>query len=221
MVTVRAGPVFETTYTPLCDAEGAVTGVIGVAVNVTERQRMEEELRHQARHDALTGLPNRVLLHERLCDALGNPERDEAPVALCLFDIDRFKEVNDTLGHEYGNLLLRQVAERLRRVVRPVDTVARLGGDEFAIVLPGADAAHADAVATVIAEALDTPFLLAGHSLHVGASIGIALGPAHGRDSTTLLRHADVAMYAAKGADGGATPSTCRSRMPRCPRAWA
>ncbi len=194
---------FETRYTPLYDAEGAVTGVIGVATDITERRRMEEELRHQARHDALTGLPNRRMLHERLREALGRSQGDDAPVALCLLDLDHFKEVNDTLGHEHGDLLLRQVAARLTDAARPVDTVVRLGGDEFAIVVPAVDLAGADAVATALGAALDAPFSIAGHSLQVGASIGIALGPAHGRDSATLLRRADVAMYTAKRASGG------------------
>jgi len=194
---------FETRYTPLRDTEGAVTGVIGVATDVTARRRMEEKLRHQARHDALTDLPNRTVLHERLREAMGRRQGDDAPVALCLLDLDHFKEVNDTLGHEHGDLLLRQVAARLTRAVRPVDTVARLGGDEFALVLLATDAAEADAAALALGAALDAPFLIAGHSLQVGASIGIALGPAHGRDSATLLRRADVAMYAAKRAGGG------------------
>jgi len=211
MVVDVGGIAFETRYTPLYDAEGVVTGVIGVATDVTERQRLEEELRHCARHDALTGLPNRTVLHERLREALGVGRDDagvddagvEPTLALLLLDLDGFKEVNDTLGHAHGDALLQQVAARLTQAVRPVDMVARLGGDEFALVVPVANAVGAEAVATALGIALEAPFLVEGHTLHLGASIGIALGPAHGRDGATLLRHADVAMYAAKRGGGG------------------
>ncbi len=166
--------------------------------DVTARVQAEEAVRHQAQHDALTGLPNRTLLHERMGAALGDAPAVSRPLALLLLDLDRFKEVNDTFGHERGDALLRQVAERLRGVVRAGDTVARLGGDEFAVLLPGADAAGAVRVAADIRAALDTPLHVEMQVLRVGASIGIALGPAHGADGTTLLRRADVAMYAAK-----------------------
>ena len=215
-VVVIRGIAFETRYTPLYDAAGVVTGVIGVATDVTERQRLEEKLRHHARHDALTGLPNRILLHERLREARGggrdavgtddggvDAAGEEPTLALLLLDLDGFKEVNDTRGHAHGDVVLQQVAARLTQAVRPVDTVARLGGDEFALVIPAADAVRAEAVATALGVALEAPFLVEGHTLHLGASIGIALGPAHGREGATLLRRADVAMYAAKRGGGG------------------
>lgn len=144
--------------------------------------------------DALTGLTNRVLLRERAEHALAAAPR----LALLLMDLDRFKEVNDTLGHQAGDLLLQRIGPRIRAVVGVVDTVARLGGDEFAILLPGADAVDATHVAGKLLAALAEPFDLDGYRLDVGASVGIALYPDHGADPTTLLRQADVAMYNAK-----------------------
>ncbi len=166
--------------------------------DVTARVQAEEALRHQAQHDSLTDLPNRTLLHARLAAALGDAADAPRPLALLLLDLDRFKEVNDTLGHAQGDGLLREVADRLRGLLRAGDTVARLGGDEFAVLLPGADATAAQHVAVSLRVALDRPVFVDGHLLRAGVSIGIALAPAHGADGTTLLRRADVAMYAAK-----------------------
>ncbi len=180
------------------DEGGRVVRLRGTVQDVTARVQAEAALRHQARHDALTGLPNRALLHERLIAARGDAPDAPRPLALLLLDLDHFKEVNDTVGHEQGDALLRAAAARLRGVVRAGDTVARLGGDEFAVLLPGADAAGAARVAADIRTALDAPVQVEGQALQVGASVGIALGPAHGTDGTTLLRRADVAMYAAK-----------------------
>ena len=163
-----------------------------------EVQHRQESLEHQALHDALTGLPNRVLLQDRLAQAIALAERARSSVAFMLMDLDGFKEVNDTLGHQAGDLLLVRVAERLREVLRRADTVARLGGDEFGIVVPHAGAEEAERVARKILDALAHPVAVEGHSLYVGGSIGIALYPDHGRDPQILLRHADVAMYQAK-----------------------
>jgi diguanylate cyclase (GGDEF)-like protein/PAS domain S-box-containing protein len=163
----------------------------------------EERFHYQALHDPLTDLPNRVLLHDRLAQAIVSAQRDDAHVSLLVLDLDRFKEVNDTLGHHAGDRLLQEVSVRLRGVLRASDTVARLGGDEFAAVLPGADM-HAAAIgAAKLQAALDTPLVLDGCELSLGASIGIAAYPAHGDDADTLLRRADIAMYAAKRARGG------------------
>ena len=170
-----------------------------------ERLRAEEALRHQALHDALTGLPNRALLHDRAAQALAASARDGGGVALLLMDLDGFKAVNDTLGHEVGDLLLRQVAARVQATLRASDTVARLGGDEFAVLLPGADLLGATIAARAIQAAIARPILVHGHLLNVGASIGAALAPVHGADASTLLRKADVAMYAAKRGGGGST----------------
>ena len=171
--------------------------------DVTERKHAEEALEHQALHDGLTGLPNRLLLQDRVNQAIGMAVRDGRPFALCVIDLDRFKDVNDSLGHLAGDQLLQEVAYRLRQALRATDTVARLGGDEFAIVLPEADAEAATLAAQKLVEALAASLVLEGHEVAVGASIGIALFPENGDDADTLLRRADVAMYVAKQARGG------------------
>jgi diguanylate cyclase (GGDEF)-like protein len=149
--------------------------------------------------DTLTQLPNRVLCNERLDQAIASAERNQTRVAVLLMDLDHFKDVNDTLGHAIGDLILRAVTSRLEGVVkRGADTVARLGGDEFVIVLPGDDAGAACDVARVILQSLEMPMIPEGHNLDVRASIGIAVYPEHGHERSILLRHADVAMYAAK-----------------------
>jgi diguanylate cyclase (GGDEF)-like protein/PAS domain S-box-containing protein len=164
-----------------------------------ELRQARDEAQRQALHDGLTGLPNRTLLRDRLQQAILVDDRDKTGVALLIMDLDRFKDVNDTLGHHTGDELLQQVGVRLRSALRASDTVARMGGDEFAVVLPMAG--HADVasrVAQTLVLALEQPFTLAGHAVSIGASIGIALYPEHGTDVKTLLRHADVAMYVAK-----------------------
>jgi diguanylate cyclase (GGDEF)-like protein len=163
--------------------------------------RLLNRLDHGATHDALTQLPNRALFHERLDKALAAP--GERSVAVALIDLDDFKEVNDTLGHEVGDLLLIAVAQRLDACIRAEDTVARLGGDEFVVVLDGADPAAADLAAQRMIEALRAPVLADGHELPIRASIGIADGHS-GDDPSVLLRHADIAMYAAKAVVGTA-----------------
>ncbi len=158
-------------------------------------------LDHGANHDALTGLPNRAYFHKRLQAALTRP--GDRPVAVALIDLDDFKEVNDTLGHEIGDLLLIAVAQRLNACVRVEDTVARLGGDEFVVVLDDADPSTADLAAERMIEALRQPVVAGGHELPIRASIGIADGHT-GAESSLLLRHADIAMYAAKNLPGTA-----------------
>jgi diguanylate cyclase (GGDEF)-like protein len=164
-----------------------------------------ERDRHQATHDALTGLPNWVLLRDRLERALASATRSSGEVALLLIDLDRFKEINDTLGHSYGDKLLRQVGPRLQSAVRDGDTLARLGGDEFAVLLPVVDGAdEARTVAERLREALHRPFDVDGVVLDVEASVGIAVSPWHGTDNEDLLRNADIAMYVAKELKAGA-----------------
>lgn len=170
---------------------------------LTERKRAEETMAHLALHDSLTNLPNRALLHERLRQAILDARRNDQPLALLVMDLDRFKEVNDTLGHYFGDVLLRQVGDRLREALRASDTVARLGGDEFAVVLQGAAPEGALWTARKLLTVLDRPFELEGHALDVGVSIGIARYPDHGADAETLLRRADVAMYIAKRSGTG------------------
>lgn len=166
--------------------------------DITARKRSEAALEHQALHDALTDLPNRVLLHDRLQQAIRAARRDNASVALLIMDLDRFKEVNDTFGHHIGDLLLQQLGERLGSVLRSSDTIARLGGDEFGVLLPNADYDEARQIAQRLLELLEQPFALGGLQLEIDASIGMALSPDHGTDADTLLRRADVAMYVAK-----------------------
>jgi diguanylate cyclase (GGDEF)-like protein len=161
--------------------------------------------RHQAMHDALTGLPNRVLLRDRIERALSGAARTPAEVAVLLIDLDRFKEINDTLGHSYGDELLCQVGPRLESVLREGDTLARLGGDEFAVLLPAVDGVdEAQAVAERLREALHRRFEVQGVALDLEASVGIALSPWHGTDVEELLRNADIAMYVAKEVKAGA-----------------
>jgi diguanylate cyclase (GGDEF)-like protein/PAS domain S-box-containing protein len=177
---------------------GRIIGLVGISRDITELKRAEEKLQHQAQHDSLTDLPNRTLLHAHIAAAFAGGSDAPRPLALLLFDLDHFKEINDAFGHHRGDALLRKVSERILGVVRPGDTVARLGGDEFAVLLPGADEQTATGVARAIRAALDVPLTVDGQLLRVAASVGIALAPAHGSDGATLLRRADMAMYAAK-----------------------
>ncbi|MBD0318105.1 MAG: EAL domain-containing protein [Thermoleophilia bacterium] len=169
------------------------------ASRTLRRQAAENE--YQALHDALTGLPNRTLFRDRLAHALAIARREGHGVAVLLADVDRFKEVNDSLGHDSGDVLLRELSRRLRAVVRESDTIARLGGDEFGVLLPSVHegTAPADAAERIVA-ALEEPFELDGVPVAVEASIGIALAPEHGEDVDTLVQRADVAMYVAKAA---------------------
>ncbi len=183
---------------------GQLTHWVAFLRDVTQTKHQVTSLRHQAMHDALTGLPNRTMLFETLDNAIDAARAHGSMLALMLMDLDRFKEVNDTFGHHFGDALLKQVAFRLRNQIRDDHVVARLGGDEFALVLPRMD--DANSVATTarrILGTLEQPFVIEGQVLEVGASIGIALFPAHGTDARTLLRRADVAMYAAKQKQSG------------------
>ncbi|GAC1328422.1 MAG: hypothetical protein NVSMB2_27700 [Chloroflexota bacterium] len=163
----------------------------------------EERFQHQATHDPLTELPNRMLLRDRLTQAIAVGTRKRQSVSLIVLDLDRFKEVNDSLGHHAGDRLLKEVSARLQRTLRSADTVARLGGDEFAVVLPDTDASSAVSAATKLQRALEPPLMLDGCTLSLAGSMGVAAYPEHGADPDTLLRHADVAMYTAKRARGG------------------
>jgi diguanylate cyclase (GGDEF)-like protein len=169
--------------------------------DITERRRSEMKIAHMARHDALTDLPNRVLLRERLQEALAHVDRGHRLAVLCL-DLDQFKNVNDTLGHPIGDELLRAVAGRLRGCLKETDTISRVGGDEFSIIQSDiVDATDAERLARRIFDAISTPYDLHGHLVVVNASIGIALAPADGTDPNELLKNADIALYGAK-ADG-------------------
>jgi len=172
---------------------------------ITEIKNKTKELEHLALHDSLTALPNRTLLQERLIQALSVAQREYKMVALFMMDLDRFKEVNDTLGHHYGDLLLKEVAKRLRYTLRDSDTVARFGGDEFSVLLTVNNEEVALKVAKKIIAAIDREFVLEGHSISTEISIGIAMFPEHGEDPNILLKRADVAMYVAKSTRTGFT----------------
>ena len=165
--------------------------------------RALSETRRQATTDDLTGLPNRRLLYERLQAQLRISSTDGSPVTLLIADLDGFKELNDTLGHQAGDLLLKQMGPRVLDVLRAGDTLARLGGDEFAVVLPGLDADGAMPVVQRIQAAIDVPFTISGLKIHIEASIGVASSPQHATDTEALIQRADVAMYQAKLSRGG------------------
>jgi diguanylate cyclase (GGDEF)-like protein/PAS domain S-box-containing protein len=174
---------------------------VAFVLDLSERKSAEDRIRYMADHDALTGLPNRTLLQDRLKQAIAHAHRNRTQVAVLFIDLDYFKHINDSLGHQVGDCLLRLVANRLRSCVREDDSVARLGGDEFVLVLPlEAEEAgvHAALVAQKTLAALDAPFDCEGHELHVGGSIGISMFPHDGADVETLMRTADTAMYFAK-----------------------
>jgi len=160
-------------------------------------------LEHQALHDALTGLPNRTLLYDRVQQAINKMHREDGSMALMMMDLDRFKDINDTLGHQVGDRILEQVSLRLVNTLRDTDTVARLGGDEFAIALPLQEPGYAERIAKKILTSLEKPFQVEGYQLFVGGSIGMALYPEHGDRVEMLLQHADVAMYVSKRNNSG------------------
>jgi diguanylate cyclase (GGDEF)-like protein/PAS domain S-box-containing protein len=178
--------------------------VLVAIVDVTERKQAEARIAYMAHHDALTGLPNRVMFNERLAADLAKVAADGERLAVHCLDLDHFKSVNDTLGHPVGDLLLRQVAERLSSCLRKSDMVARLGGDEFAVVqTPIIDPDEASKLAGRLIEVLSQPFALDGHDVVIGASIGIALAPDDGDGADALLRNADMALYRAKSEGRG------------------
>jgi diguanylate cyclase (GGDEF)-like protein/PAS domain S-box-containing protein len=185
------------------DAEGNLQALEGFIIDISERRDAELALAHHAQHDPLTDLPNRVVLRHEAQEALRASRNGGTPVALLVMDLDRFKEVNDTLGHGNGDRLLQDVAVRLKSALGEAGLLARLGGDEFAVLMPGADAARVSEVAQRLLHAFDEPFAVENHHLALGASMGGAVCPDHGTDSETLLRRADVAMYVAKRAANG------------------
>ena len=177
--------------------------VLSIVRDITERKAQAAALEYQALHDILTDLPNRTLVQDRLKQAIHAAARENKPLTLLLMDLDRFKDVNDALGHHHGDLLLKQVGPRVLSVLRESDTIARLGGDEFAVLLPATDIEGAKVAARKILEALDRPFVVEGFFLEIGASIGIAMFPEQGEDADMLMRRADVAMYQAKQSGSG------------------
>lgn len=195
---------WEVSASPRRNQNGDFLGFRGVGSDVTARKESAERIAQLARHDILTNLPNRLSLTEELTAAIDEMDRWKEPCAFLMIDLDRFKAVNDTLGHQIGDELLIQVAERLRTVCSPNETVGRLGGDEFGVVvhhLP--ESAHVEQLALSIIDALSAPYQVENHSLHIGASVGSAIAPRDGRSVRVLVRCADLAMYRAKDNGGG------------------
>ncbi|GAO36866.1 hypothetical protein SCT_2281 [Sulfuricella sp. T08] len=178
---------------------GEITGSVAAFQDITERKQAEARIHHMAHHDMLTGLPNRILLADRLVLALAQARRYGRLLTLIFLDLDHFKQINDTLGHDVGDELLKAVAARLVECVREADTVARMGGDEFVILLPEtAKAGDAEIVARKVIEAVNLPLSIGSYELHITTSVGIALYPRDGEETQTLMKNADTAMYRAK-----------------------
>lgn len=195
----------DTNKIPLHDSEGHVVGILGSYEDITERQMQEEKIRYQAMHDLLTGLPNRTLFNEQLALCLAQAQQSEGMLAIMFLDLDRFKTINDTLGHAVGDRLLQEVTQRLTSCLRQTDMVARWGGDEFTLLVsPVNHVQEASAIAQRLLDALKPAFTLDDGqtnrtlSLHISTSIGIALYPQDGENPETLLRNADAALYRAK-----------------------
>ncbi|MBK1618637.1 hypothetical protein CKO42_09360 [Lamprobacter modestohalophilus] len=185
--------------------DGLVEASFGTIQDITEQQRVQRQLTRLANFDTLTGLPNRNLFYDRLSHALLKAKREQGSVALFFLDLDRFKEINDALGHDVGDSLLRLAAKRLKATVRDCDTLARMGGDEFTLIIEDCREGMApQAIAGKLIDALHAPFLLVERELFISVSVGIALFPDDASDLETLIRHADVAMYAAKSSGRGA-----------------
>lgn len=182
-----------------------VSGQVAAAI---EHQQLQARLQYMAQYDPLTDLPNRALLLDRLESALARARRDQTQLSLLFIDLDGFKQVNDRYGHPMGDLLLQQVAQRLRDCLRSADTVARLGGDEFVVLLEGGQSGtHAQGVMLKIVTAFAVPFVLQEHAVPMVPSIGLATSPEHGKDAQQLLSHADAAMYACKKRSAAAAHS--------------
>jgi len=193
------------TISTVKDEKGRISNYIAIFADISTRKQAEERLRFLATHDPLTGLPNRELFHDRLNQALVRSRRarigqsEKWKLAVLLLDLDNFKEINDTLGHGWGDQALKVVAERLQSCVRKSDSVSRLGGDEFTLLLEGiVNRESCSIVANKILNAIGQPIELSGQVFRLSASLGISVYPDHGEDGETLLKHADVAMYQAK-----------------------
>jgi diguanylate cyclase (GGDEF)-like protein len=198
-VRLKDGKVLDRYSSPVVGADARQYGRIWIFRDITDRKLAEEQVQFLAYYDALTGLPNRSLLQDRLAKALAGARRRNDKVALLFLDLDRFKIINDSLGHSVGDLLLQEVGERLKGWARDQDTVARVGGDEFLIVLTGLkDPGGAAIAAERIVSAMRGGVMVQGHALNVNCSIGISIFPEHGEDAETLIKNADAAMYSAK-----------------------
>lgn len=181
------------------DEAGTISHYVAVFHDITDLKRSEERLTYQAYHDALTGLPNRLLLIDRMRKAISHAHHHGHHVAVAFLDLDNFKTVNDSLGHKVGDLMLAEAARRLKRAIREDDTVARFGGDEFVLMLEEATSEQdAFTLASRVLQVFNRPFIVEGHEIHVSPSVGITMYPGDGEDADTLIRNAEVAMYVAK-----------------------
>ena len=207
---------WELSGTPKLDDNGMFDGFRGVGSDVTEQRESSDKIAHMARYDTLTGLPNRMMLTEALGEAMRYAEQWRTRCAFLMIDLDRFKAVNDTLGHLVGDQLLARVSERLKEQMSENELCGRLGGDEFAIVIRDAsDISRVDRVAERVIDRLSQPYEVDHHTLYVGASIGSAVGPRDGTTVETLMRNADLALYRSKDEGGGQHfTSTSRRSMP-------
>ena len=195
---------WEMSASPKFDETGSFIGFRGVGSDVTEARRTSDKINRMARFDTLTGLPNRLMIHEKLAVAMAEAEKWGSRCAFMMIDLDRFKAVNDTLGHPVGDRLLGRVSERLKQLMTENELIGRLGGDEFAVVVCDAtDTARVERLAQTIIEKLSHPYEVDAHTLYIGASVGLATGPRDGRTAETLIRSADLALYRSKDAGGG------------------
>lgn len=194
---------WELSGTPMRDEQGSFIGFRGVGSDVTEQRDRDEKIAYLARYDTLTGLPNRLMLTEALAEGLRYAEQWKTRCGFMMIDLDRFKSVNDSLGHQVGDRLLAQVSHRLMRVMTDNEQCGRLGGDEFAVVIRDAsDLGRMELVAEAIIESLAQPYTVDNHTLYIGASVGSAVGPRDGSSVETLMRNADLALYRAKDQGG-------------------
>lgn len=195
---------WELSGTPIRDEKGAYIGYRGVGSDVTEQRESDEKIAYLARYDTLTGLPNRLMLTEALSDAMRYAEQWKTRCAFLMIDLDRFKAVNDSLGHQVGDRLLAKVSKRLRDVLTENEQGGRLGGDEFAVVIRDAGGmGKVQRIAEAVIETLSQPYIVDQHTLFIGASVGSAVGPRDGRSVETLMRNADLALYRSKDEGGG------------------
>jgi len=196
-------------YSPILDNKGRIVEFQSVGREITERKELEETIQHMAFHDLLTGVPNRMLFSDRVNIALAAAKRNSKKAGIIMLDLDNFKYVNDTLGHDVGDHLIKAVAERISHSIRETDTVARFGGDEFVVIFPNTDSV--DDVLKLVQRVMDQfqePFVITPHDLDTTISIGVAIYPDDGTDHKTLMKNADIAMYQAKQA-GGAQYRCC------------